>query len=259
MGLWWLWKVGGCFFRFQLCYFGVLLLRTAKAFQLLDTKPEFSYRNCSLFSLFHCLLTYWVLGIGLDIENRRMSGFLAVLMFSRGTTFYLLILWFQLVLLTLRVLLVGFIAPLLVCKSNWISNGNFWLMFFILCTAIFSNICYFQKMISVHRLSQTVFYQIGPTVFVVPFPSTDLGYFLLSFREWGITYYFNDGNFCYNSPFFGFLDLLTICAGMLIYMSLPLVWMGGFKLPSNQQWYCVTYLKNFFVFQVEDSCICGAK
>lgn len=29
-----------------------MLLRTAKAFQLLDTKPEFSYRNCSLFSLF---------------------------------------------------------------------------------------------------------------------------------------------------------------------------------------------------------------
>lgn len=165
MGLWWLWKVGGCFFRFQLCYFGVLLLRTAKAFQLLDTKPEFSYRNCSLFSLFHCLLTYWVLGIGLDIENRRMSGFLAVLMFSRGTTFYLLMLWFQLVLLTLRVLLVGFFAPLLVCKSNWISKWKFLADVFHSLHAIFSNICYFQKMISVHRLSLNCFLPNWPYCF----------------------------------------------------------------------------------------------
>lgn len=42
-------------------------------------------------------------------------------------------------------------------------------------------------MISVHRLSQTVFYQIGPPVFVVPFPSTDLGYFFYSFLGNGVS------------------------------------------------------------------------
>ncbi|KAH7848394.1 hypothetical protein Vadar_002240 [Vaccinium darrowii] len=40
VGLWWLWKVGGCFCRLQLCYLGVLLLMNA--FEVLDMKLEFS-------------------------------------------------------------------------------------------------------------------------------------------------------------------------------------------------------------------------
>lgn len=225
-------------FATLVCCFWWMLLRTAKAFQLLDTKPEFSYRNCSLFSLFpygliHGLLTYWVLGIGLDIENRRMSGFLAVLMFSRDTTFYLLMLWFLLVLLTLRVLLVGFIAPLLVCKSNWISKWKFLAdVFHSLHCHLFQYLLLPKDDFRTQAFSNC-FLPDWPSCFCCSLSSTDLGYFLLSFREWDITYYFNERNFCYNLPFFGFLDLLTICAGMLIYMSLPLVWMGGFKLPSH--------------------------
>lgn len=48
----------------------------------------------------------WLSIAGSVIERRRMSGLLGVLTFSLGIMFYLLMLWCQLVLLTLLVLLV---------------------------------------------------------------------------------------------------------------------------------------------------------